>query len=90
MPIYSYSLSPKAFASVKAVNGHNVVDVGKCAVDSVDTLLLAAETVATGNYKWHRECNEIGRALSGSNVQNGGGPVQFGKQPDGTWVLTRH
>jgi hypothetical protein len=88
VPMYSYSFSPKASALVKVVNGADVVDAGRIVVDSVDNLLLATDTVATGNFKWHRDFTEIARALSGTNHQEGSGQVQFGKEPDGTWTIT--
>jgi hypothetical protein len=88
VPIYSYSLSPTTLGLVKVVDGHDVVDVGKIVVDSVDKLLLVSETAAAGNFKWHRDYNKIGAALNGTNKQEGVGRVSFGKQPDGTWVIT--
>ncbi len=89
VPIYSYSLTSKAQGMIKTVDGRDVVDGGEIVVASVDTLLLDTDTAATGRFKWHRDYNEIGRALSGSNRQHGSGHLSFGKRPDGDWVTPR-
>lgn len=84
---YSYAFSPK-FLQL-ADKQFDQIKAGPIEVDSVDKLLLATETAAVGEFTWHVKLNEAGKILSGEESKSGKGNAEFGKQPDGTWVLVR-
>jgi hypothetical protein len=86
VPTYSYSFTSKA--QLKVVNGQDQVSIGRFIVISVDSLLLKTETVATANFKWKTDYSDIGKAITLSRQAAHLGHVEFGKQPDGTWITT--
>ena len=71
--------------------------MGHVVIDSCDHLLLEGETFATANCKLHVELTDAGKAALGDagKAALGGRPPEgtvsasFGKQPDGTWIITR-
>jgi predicted secreted protein len=71
-----------------AVNGSDQVSIGKIVVTGVDSLLLTTDTVATAKFRWQLDLNEIGQVITQSERPKKVGEVQFGKQPDGVWVIT--
>jgi hypothetical protein len=87
IPVYTYTLSPKFLAMVPTP-GITAVKAGPVQVDSVDNLLLGpTETMAEGRFKWHMDFNPVARVLTGKPGQSGYGSIEFGKQPDGNWVV---
>jgi hypothetical protein len=86
VPMYSYAMTSKA--PVKVVGESDQVSLGKIVVTNVDSLLLETETMATANFKWKIDLNEIGDVIAQSKPQGKVGEVRFQKQPDGTWVIT--
>jgi hypothetical protein len=83
---YSYAFAPKA--RVMAVNGSDQASIGKIVVTGVDSLLLTTDTVATAKFRCQLDLNEIGQVITQSERPEKVGEVQFGKQPDGVWVIT--
>jgi len=63
------------------------INGGPIEVDDVSRLLLTTETIAAAEFAWHVKFNGAARILTGKDSQTGRGTVEFGKQPDGTWVL---
>jgi hypothetical protein len=86
VPMFSYSFTPKA--KVQVVNGSDQSSMGRIIVTGVDSLLLATDTVATAKFKWKFDYSEIGQVITLSKQPEKLGEVQFGKQPDGTWIIT--
>ncbi len=82
---YSYVLLP-GFLKLVDANGDKVT-VGTIQVDDVTDLLLeGTDTAAEGNYTWHLDPNEVGKAILDAGKTKGSGRVFYRKQPDGEWV----
>jgi hypothetical protein len=87
VPMYSYAFTSKL--KVDTVNQSEQASLGRIVVTEVNDLLLTTDTVATGKFPWKFEYNSFGEAITQSKQPNKTGLVQFGKQPDGTWVVTQ-
>jgi hypothetical protein len=86
LTFYSYSFSSEFREKMVAPDSKSV-RVGRLQVDSIDNLLLeTTDTEATGEYKWHVDLNDVGRAIYGKPRTEGSSRVRFRKQPDGDWV----
>jgi hypothetical protein len=85
--MYSYAFTSKL--KVDTVNQSEQASLGHIVVTEVNDLLLTTDTVATGKFPWKFEYNSFGEAITQSKQPNKTGLVQFGKQPDGTWVVTQ-
>lgn len=93
MPLFRYSWSPKI---QDFTAGPYAWRVGQVNVEQITDLTLAGtETQAKANFRWSLAPNDLGRALQGTPVLDGGrhamknGNVQFTKKPDGTWVVSQ-
>ena len=83
---YSYNWSqtfPQTF-----MNGPSMLNLGHGVIDSCDNLLLGSETSASCVVKWHVDLDTPRSALMGPNRVEGTVSATFGKQPDGTWIIT--
>jgi hypothetical protein len=86
VPMYSYAFTSKL--ETKTINNLAHASVGHLVVTTVDNLLLATDTQATGTFAWKYQYNSFGEAVSQSKQPDRTGHVIFGKQPDGSWVVT--
>lgn len=88
VPKFSYAFSDK-FKRLPSVSA-NVLDAGDVEIDDVSNLLLATDTIAHAQFTWHVNFNDAAKALTGQASMQGTGEMNFGKQPDGAWVLTAY
>ena len=85
--MYQCSPTQDVFKFVIDSTPDGMLKLGDVHVDSVDNLFLGdTDTSAEGEYTWHVDYNDMGRAVMGEIKKQGSGHVHFRKQPDGTWV----
>jgi hypothetical protein len=87
VPVYNYTFTSN-FRKFTVTPGYNL-RAGTVVVDSVERLLLGpTDTRAEAEFRWHATFNDAARAFSGKSENHGVGRVEYGKQPDGSWILT--
>jgi hypothetical protein len=88
-----YQYSPTQDFLRFVINGPQgeMLKLGQVRVDNVNNLLLGdSENYAEGQYTWHVDYNDVGRAVMGDIKKQGTGRVSFRKQPDGAWVCSSY
>jgi hypothetical protein len=83
---FTYSLSPSA--SQLVTEPGRTIAGGDYQVAKVSNLLLAGETSAEAEFEWTVALNAFATVVTGEPAITGTGKAQFGKQPDGEWILT--
>lgn len=78
---YSYSFVPELHTESGYAPG------GQVQVGEISNLRLTTETSATANFGWRVALSPLAKILIGDVQPAGSGVVEFGKKPDGTWVL---
>jgi hypothetical protein len=87
---FHYSFDNK-FTALAAQPQQKLISAGSITVDIVQNLLLGpSETMASGEFQWHVEFNDPARIIEGKQTTQGLGHAEFGKQPDGNWVLVNY
>jgi hypothetical protein len=83
---FSYHVTPEF---QQAVLGEGAIRGGAVEVDTVANLLLEpGGASAHGQYSWHCSLSKAGKAVRNLERVNGEGTVNFGRHPNGQWVIT--
>ncbi len=90
VPRFTYSLSPSIapFRAPFDKPDELHIRTGHVRVERVTNLLLASETAATASFQWTLD-QAVGLPgpLPLQSAKSGNGHVEFGKRPDGAWVV---
>jgi hypothetical protein len=87
---YKYSWSAEAQKLLHQDPGYGIsADAGHFKVKELSGLQLVIDTVATAQFTWEVQLNDIAEATLGIKSVPGTGTVTFGKKPDGTWFVTK-
>jgi len=86
VPKFLYAMSSGLTQFLTA--SHDAIKAGTIQVDDLSELLLLTDTHAGARFRWHVDLCEPAKQVLGQNTVAGTGHVEFGKQPNGEWVLT--
>ncbi len=87
---FHYSFGNK-FTGLVVQPQQKLISAGSITIDKVERLLLGpTDTMAMGQFVWHVDFNDAARIIDSKTATQGTGQAQFGKQPDGNWVLVNH
>lgn len=85
---YLYSFAP-AFGGF-IIRENSTMNGGSIKIDKLDNLPLNDPVRASARFYWHVDYNSAAQAITGNSQKSGVGIVNFRKQPDGKWVITKY